>query len=80
MASKTVRLTVVFESAEEGGFVARVPSLPGCVTQGETLEESEDMVKDAIMAYCASLKNRGEALPILGKEVVESIAISLPVR
>ncbi len=69
---------MVFESAEEGGFIARVPSLPGCVTQGETFEEAEDMVKDAILAYCASLKKRGESLPVLGKELVESVSISLP--
>ena len=79
MASKIVRLTVVFESAEEGGFIARVPSLPGCETQGETLEEAEEMVKDAIKAYCASLKKHGESLPVQPREVVESVSISLPV-
>lgn len=54
------RFTVVFEKAEEGGFIARVPTLPGCMTQGETLEQAEAMVKDAIRSYCASLKKHGE--------------------
>jgi len=77
-ANQTVRLTVVFEVAEEGGYVARVPSLPGCVTQGETLKEAESMVKDAIKAYCASLKKRGEVLPVAINEVVETVSLSVP--
>jgi antitoxin HicB len=78
MAARTVRLTVVFESAGEGGYIARVPALPGCVTQGETLEEAEEMVKDAIKAYFSSLKKHGESLPLGIKEVVETVSLSLP--
>ncbi len=78
MANRTVRLTVVFEAAEEGGYVARVPALPGCVTQGETLKEAESMVKDAIKAYCASLKKHGEVLPVAISEVVETVSLSVP--
>ncbi|MBN1942755.1 MAG: type II toxin-antitoxin system HicB family antitoxin [Phycisphaerae bacterium] len=36
---------------EDGGFVAEVVELPGCITQGETLEETLEMVKDAIKTY-----------------------------
>jgi predicted RNase H-like HicB family nuclease len=78
MANRTVQLTVVFEAAEEGGYVARVPSLPGCVTQGETLEEAEAMVKDAIKAYFASLKKHGESAPRGIREVVETVSLSVP--
>ncbi|MFI5348964.1 MAG: type II toxin-antitoxin system HicB family antitoxin [Elusimicrobiota bacterium] len=78
MATRTIQLTVVFEVAEEGGYVARVPSLPGCVTQGETLEEAEEMVKDAIKAYFASLKKHGDATPFGIKEVVETVSLSVP--
>ena len=78
MANRTVQLTVVFEAAEEGGYVARVPSLPGCVTQGETLEEAEEMVKDAIKAYFASLKKHGESTPRGIREVVETVSLSVP--
>jgi predicted RNase H-like HicB family nuclease len=45
------RYTVLFEPAEEGGFVATCPALPGPVTEGETLEEAREMVKDAIRGY-----------------------------
>jgi len=43
--------TVIFEPAEEGGFVISVPALPGCVTQGETFEEAQEMAKDVIRLY-----------------------------
>jgi len=36
---------------EEGGFWAEVPALPGCVTQGETLEELEKKLHEAIEAW-----------------------------
>ena len=42
--------TVLFEPAEEGGYVVTCPALPGVVTQGETLEELEENLKDALRA------------------------------
>jgi predicted RNase H-like HicB family nuclease len=44
-------LKVVVHKAEEGGFWAEVPALPGCFTQGETREELESNVREAIDAY-----------------------------
>lgn len=61
--SKVFKYTVVFEPAEEGGYVVYVPSLPGCVTEGDTLEEAMEMVKDAISGYIASLRKHGESIP-----------------
>ena len=78
MKSKALQFTVVFEKASEGGYVARVPSLPGCMTQGETLEETESMVRDAIQAYCVSLKKHGQPLPEAVQEVVESVSVTIP--
>jgi len=48
MVRKTARAfsySVFYEQAAGGGFVATVPSLPGCHTQGETIEETEAYVK-----------------------------------
>ena len=78
MKAKVLRFTVVFEQAEEGGFIARVPALPGCVTQGETLEEAERMVRDAIKGYCASLRKHSQPTPRDLREVVESIEVAVP--
>ncbi len=44
---------VIVHDAEEGGFWAEVPALPGCATQGETLEELEFNIKDAITGCLA---------------------------
>jgi predicted RNase H-like HicB family nuclease len=55
--------TVVFEPAEEGGYTAHVPALPGLWTQGETLIEAREMVKDAIAGYIEALIKSGDAVP-----------------
>lgn len=78
MKSRELRFTVVFEKAGEGGYIARVPALPGCMTQGETLEEAEEMARDAIRAYCASLRKHGERVPKEISEVVESLTVTVP--
>lgn len=43
-----MRIRVVVHKAEEGGFWAEVPSIPGCATQGETMAEIEANVREAI--------------------------------
>ena len=54
-----LQYTVLFEPAEEGGFVATCPALPGLVTEGDTLAEARAMVKDAIEGYLESLRKDG---------------------
>lgn len=44
-------LKAVIHEAEEGGFWAEVPALPGCVTQGETMEELEANLHEAIEGW-----------------------------
>jgi predicted RNase H-like HicB family nuclease len=58
-----VTYTVHIEACEEGGYVAYFPVLPGCHTQGETLEEVIGMAKDALGGYLATLKERGAPIP-----------------
>lgn len=55
--------TAVFEPAEEGGYVVRFPSLPGLVTEGETLEEARTMAGDLLTGYLELLMERGQSLP-----------------
>lgn len=48
--------TVVLDKdTEEGGYTVTVPALPGCITEGDTVEESLEMVKEAITLYIESL-------------------------
>jgi len=58
-----MKYKVVLEPQEEGGYTVYVPSLPGCVSQGETAEEAVANVKEAIEVYLESLKERGVPLP-----------------
>jgi predicted RNase H-like HicB family nuclease len=47
----TMRLTVILEEQEEGGYTVIVPSLPGCISQGETKDEALTNIKEAIALY-----------------------------
>lgn len=77
---KTHAYTVVLEPAAEGGFVARVPSLPGCLSQGETFEEAKHNIQDAITAYLAVLKEDGDEIPEESEErVVATVTAPDPV-
>lgn len=72
------RYTVVFEPAEEGGFVVTAPALPGLVTEGDSLEEARKMAKDAIRGYLESLRKHGEEIPLeQGEPVTERVLVSL---
>lgn len=46
-----MKITAIIHEAEEGGFWAEVPSLPGCMTQGETLEDVQTALREAILAW-----------------------------
>jgi len=77
-----VQYTVLFEPAEEGGFVVTCPALPGLVTEGDTLEEARGMARDAIRAYVQSLRKDGLPIPpdkrIAMEPVKEQIRVVLP--
>lgn len=47
----------------EGGFTVTVPSLPGCVTWGESIEEAKIMAKEAISLYLEDMEENGEEIP-----------------
>ncbi|HEX8635436.1 MAG TPA: type II toxin-antitoxin system HicB family antitoxin [Pyrinomonadaceae bacterium] len=57
-----MKYRVLIETDEDGVFVAEVPSLPGCVSQGATREESLVNIKEAIAVYVESLEAHGEAV------------------
>ena len=46
-----MNLKAIVYQAEEGGYWAEVPALPGCITEGDTLEELESNLKDAIYGW-----------------------------
>ncbi len=61
---KILNYTVKIHSAEEGGYWAEVPSLPGCFTQGESLDEITKMAKEAIEGYLEVVVKQGKPIPV----------------
>lgn len=59
----------VIYPAEEGGYVAEVPSLKGCLAQGETLEETLSEIKIVTELWVESALDNGEKLPNIKLEV-----------
>jgi predicted RNase H-like HicB family nuclease len=51
------KFNVVIEPGEDEWFVVTVPGLPGCITQGKTIEEATENVKEAIEAYLEANQN-----------------------
>lgn len=77
LTQKVLKCTVIFEPAEEGGYVVSVPALPGCVTEGGTFEEAVKMVKDAMKGYLAVLKKEKLEIPKETEDIVVT-KVSVP--
>ncbi|MBM3934498.1 MAG: type II toxin-antitoxin system HicB family antitoxin [SAR202 cluster bacterium] len=58
------KYTVVVEQDDDGVYVASVPMLPGCYTQGDSYEEALENIKDAIKAHIEARRELGEPIPI----------------
>jgi len=65
-----MKLKVVLESSEEGGFTVYVPSLPGCVSEGESESEALQKIREAIELY---LEPVDDDLAGVGKDVREIV-------
>jgi predicted RNase H-like HicB family nuclease len=67
-----MRYTVVLEKESDGGFVASVPVLPGCVSQGDTREEAMRNIREAVDLYVEDCLEAGDPVPTeAGKEFIE---------
>ena len=60
---KILNYKILLKKEPEGGFTVLVPSLPGCITYGDTLDEAIEKAKEAIELYIESLKAHGEEIP-----------------
>ena len=58
-----MKYRVLIEQDEDGVYVAEVPSLPGCISQGETREQALENIREAIAGYLESLEAHGEPVP-----------------
>jgi predicted RNase H-like HicB family nuclease len=72
---RLVKFRAIIEPDEDGVFVATVPSLPGCISQGATRDEAVRNISEAITGYLESLRERGEPIPPSINEEVIDIAV-----
>ncbi len=73
-----MRYTVVLEQEQDGGYVASVPVLRGCVSQGDNRAEALTNIRDAIELYIEDCRDAGDPIPTeAGKEFVEVDAAEL---
>ena len=61
-----MKLRVVLEPSEEGGFTVYVPSLPGCISEGDTVEEAMANIREAVELYLETVDD-----DVTGKEGIE---------
>jgi predicted RNase H-like HicB family nuclease len=67
-----MKYRVLIEQDEDGVYVAEVPALPGCISQGQSREEAVENVRGAIAAYLESLEAHGDPIPPpVTEEIVE---------
>ena len=59
-----MKYTVVMLADEKNGYTAVVPALPGCVSEGDTVEEALDMVAEAVSLYLESAHQHREEIPL----------------
>ena len=60
---KALSYRILLRKEPEGGYTVVVPSFPGCVTYGDTIEKAIQMAREAIELYIESLKKHGEEIP-----------------
>ncbi len=65
-----MKYRVILEAQEGGGYTVYVPALPGCVSQGETVAEATESIKEAISLYLESLKARNISPPAVEEREV----------
>lgn len=67
-----MKYRVFIEQDEDGVFVAEVPALPGCISQGRTRTEALANIHEAVLLYLESLEEHGDALPPpITEEIIE---------
>jgi len=70
LKKKVYQYTAIFESQEEGGYTATIPSLPGCISEGDTFEEALKNIKEAAGLYLEVIQKRKEEIITEEKGVI----------
>lgn len=76
-SKKKISYPVIYEVDDDGGYIAYVPALPGCHTQGDSFEETEKNINEAIELYLESLKINKLPIPLPRNIYQGSIEIAI---
>ena len=68
---------IVIEQADDGGYGAWAPDLPGCVALGGTIEDAEQQMREAIAFHLEGLREQGEPIP--APTAVAAVMVTTPV-
>jgi len=71
-----MRYTVLMDKNERGGYTVTVPSLPGCISQGETWEEALKNIEEAIAGYIETLKILKKPVPVEVQVTIKDTVIA----
>jgi predicted RNase H-like HicB family nuclease len=67
-----MRYTVVLQTESDGGYVATVPALPGCLSEGDNRDQALANIREAIELYVEDCRDAGDPVPTeAGKEFIE---------
>jgi predicted RNase H-like HicB family nuclease len=76
LESQFMKLKVIIHKAEEGGFWAEAPGFPGCVSEGETLEEVRANIREALEGVLAVMQEQPPEEPEYAEgDVVEAVEV-----
>lgn len=79
MKQKILKYDALFEEQPDGGYTVTVPTLPGCISEGDTIEEARSNIKEAIQAYLESLILDGKKIPKPdGSVFIKQVQINRP--
>lgn len=76
--TRDYKFVAIIKPAEEGGFYAYCPSLPGCSTQGEKYAEAVANIEDAIKGMVEAMIEHGEPLPLEATE--DNYVLDIPIK
>ena len=72
----TRSFAVVLVPQPEGGFFVECPSLPGCYSQGDSVQEALDNIREAIQLVIEDIQTSGEAVPEGSQPLITQVQIS----
>ena len=75
---KVYDFKVLLEPDEEtGGYVVSCPVLPGCYTQGDTIDEALENIKEAILLCLEDIRAQNQSIPDMSGDLISSVAVAV---